>query len=158
VAYTPGHASHHVSYFDAASGLAFVGDTCGARIGASTFVMPPTPPPDVDLGAWNESLDRILAWAPSTLFLTHFGPSEHAQPHIEEVRERLDWAAGVVRNALAEHPDPVEDAQASAIFSREMALELRRHMSDTDARSYEVAVPLEHCYLGLARYWRKKQS
>ena len=29
VAYTPGHASHHVSYFDPSSGIAFVGDTAG---------------------------------------------------------------------------------------------------------------------------------
>jgi glyoxylase-like metal-dependent hydrolase (beta-lactamase superfamily II) len=156
VAYTPGHASHHVSYFDAASGLAFVGDTCGARIGTAQFIMPPTPPPDIDLVTWHASLDRILAWAPQTLFLTHFGPSEGAPVHVAELRERLEWAARLVRDALAKHPDPAEDTSAAAIFQREMALELRRHMTEAEARSYELAVPLDHCYLGLARYWRKR--
>ena len=75
VAYTPGHASHHVSYFSADSGIAFVGDTAGIRVTPGGFVLPPTPPPDVDLEAWRDSLRRIEAWSPQTLFLTHFGPS-----------------------------------------------------------------------------------
>ena len=70
VAATPGHASHHVCYFDRSSGVAFVGDTAGIRRGAGTYVMPPTPPPDIDLEAWRQSGDRIMAWDPDTLFLT----------------------------------------------------------------------------------------
>ena len=61
VAYTPGHASHHVSYFDPASRVAFVGDTAGIRRGSGAYVLPPTPPPDIDLEAWRESEARILA-------------------------------------------------------------------------------------------------
>ena len=74
VAYTPGHASHHVSYFDPSSRIAFVGDVAGIRRGERLCVMPPTPPPDIDLEAWSRSEDRILSWVPDTLFLTHFGP------------------------------------------------------------------------------------
>jgi glyoxylase-like metal-dependent hydrolase (beta-lactamase superfamily II) len=158
VAYTPGHASHHVSYLDEASGLAFVGDTCGARIGTVPFIMPPTPPPDIDLTAWNQSLDRILAWSPQAVFLTHFGPAVDPASHVEELRARLDWAARTVRDALDLHPAPEEDALASAIYQREAARELRRHVSEVEARSYELAVPLDHCYLGLARYWRKQAA
>ena len=55
VAYTPGHASHHVCYFDVASRVAFVGDTAGIRRGSGVYVMPPTPPPDIDLEAWRAS-------------------------------------------------------------------------------------------------------
>ena len=43
------------------------------------YVMPPTPPPDIDLEAWRVSADRILAWDPDTLFLTHFGPFRGAR-------------------------------------------------------------------------------
>jgi len=68
-AYTPGHASHHVSYFDTASRVAFVGDTAGICRGESSYVMPPTPPPDIDIEAWHESAKKILAWDPGTLFL-----------------------------------------------------------------------------------------
>jgi glyoxylase-like metal-dependent hydrolase (beta-lactamase superfamily II) len=158
VAYTPGHASHHVSYFDPASGIAFVGDTAGVAIGRSRFVMPPTPPPDIDLALWNASLDRLLAWRPATLFLTHFGPVEHPQPHVEALRARLHHAADIVRRALDTYPDPADDAKAAAVFREEMAREIRRHLPEADARSYELAVPLDHCYLGLARYWRKRRE
>ena len=75
VEYTPGHASHHVSFFDRDSGVALVGDTAGVKLTPDGFVMPPTPPPDVDLEAWHEGLGRIEQWRPGTLFLTHFGPS-----------------------------------------------------------------------------------
>ena len=65
VAYTPGHASHHVSYLDTASGVAFVGDTAGIRRGSGTYVMPPTPPPDIDIEAWHDSEKAILAGIPT---------------------------------------------------------------------------------------------
>ena len=71
VAYTPGHASHHVSYFDSSSGVAFVGDVAGVRTGQGLFVLPPTPPPDIDFELWKESVETVRQWHPSTLFLTH---------------------------------------------------------------------------------------
>ena len=64
VAYTPGHASHHVSYFSADTGIAFVGDTAGIKIVENGYVLPPTPPPDIDLEAWDESLRTHRAVAP----------------------------------------------------------------------------------------------
>ena len=64
VAYTPGHASHHVSYFSGDTGIAFVGDTAGVRLQTGRFVLPPTPPPDIDLEAWRDSLTRDRRVAP----------------------------------------------------------------------------------------------
>ena len=64
VAYTPGHASHHVSYFNPDTGFAFVGDTAGIRRNPGGYVLPPTPPPDIDLEQWRDSLDRIGRWRP----------------------------------------------------------------------------------------------
>jgi len=77
VVYTPGHASHHVSYFDKAEGVAFVGDTAGVRIEGNAFAMPATPPPDIDLGIWDTSFAAILERKPARLFLTHFGYSDN---------------------------------------------------------------------------------
>src|SRR5262249_4956888 len=82
VEYPAGHASHHVRYFDRESGIAFVGDTAGVRLMHGGFVMPPTPPPDVDLEAWQHSLVLIDKWRPETLFLTHFGPSSPVGHHL----------------------------------------------------------------------------
>src|SRR5262249_7870726 len=71
VVYTPGHASHHVAYFR--DGTAFVGDMGGARIPPHDFTVAPTPPPDIDVGAWKESVAKIKAWEPERIAMTHFG-------------------------------------------------------------------------------------
>ena len=89
VAYTPGHASHHVSYFDATGGVAFVGDTTGIRIDNGPYILPATPPPDISLEIWENSFATILARRPSRLFLTHFGYAENPAEHIAEFRRRL---------------------------------------------------------------------
>lgn len=153
VAATPGHASHHVCYFDAASRIAFCGDTAGGRIGTARYVMPPTPPPDIDLDLWKASLATIRAWQPERLFLTHFGPSEDPPAHLDQLADRLDRVAAIARAALEVGHD--DEAQAGA-FREEMRVELRRHMSEAEAQSYELAIPFDHCYFGLARYWRKQ--
>lgn len=154
VAYTPGHASHHVSYLDTATGVAFAGDTAGGRIGTSAYVMPPTPPPDIDLDLWAASVDRLLAWQPSALFLTHFGPSPTAPAaHLAELTDRLHRVAQLAKQALSAGAD---DAAQAAHFRDALRLELRRHMTEGEARAYELAIPFDHCFFGLARYWRKR--
>lgn len=152
VAYTPGHASHHVSYFDASSGVAFVGDTAGICIDGG-YVLPPTPPPDIDLERWNESIARIEAWNPSTLFLTHFGPAPSVRPHLQDLQEHLHVLAEMVRATLNE---PGSDEERSARFADTLRHELRRHMSEAQITSYPVAAPFEQLWFGLARYWRKR--
>jgi len=155
IAYTPGHASHHVSYFDRDAGVAFVGDTAGIRVLPDAYVLPPTPPPDIDLDAWRESLRRIEQWGPGTLFLTHFGPSAPVAAHLRELGDHLDHAAGLVKASLAQDGD---DAGREAWFAGEVRRELRRHMSEADAQAYEVAGRFDLNWRGLARYWKKKSN
>jgi glyoxylase-like metal-dependent hydrolase (beta-lactamase superfamily II) len=152
VAYTPGHASHHVSYFDASSGVAFVGDTAGVCINGG-YALPPTPPPDIDLAAWRSSLDRIEAWSPATLFLTHFGPVSHVRPHLETLWSHLEEMAAWVRRTLDE---PGTDDERSRIFADQLRQHMRQFMTETQMASYPVAAPFEQLWLGLARYWRKR--
>jgi len=156
VAYTPGHASHHVSYFEPSSGIAFVGDTAGIRRGRGVYVMPVTPPPDVDLDGWRLSEERILAWSPDTLFTTHFGPYQGARPHFQQLMGRLaDWNR-IVRRLLA---DPgLTDDQREERFVQEVTQELRRAVGMDEAGLYIRAGSLTYSWLGLARYWRKKGS
>ncbi|MEO7135764.1 MAG: MBL fold metallo-hydrolase, partial [Vicinamibacterales bacterium] len=63
VAYTPGHAKHHVSYLDEQTAVAYVGDTAGVRV-SGDYLIAPTPPPDIDIEAWQESITTIEAWQP----------------------------------------------------------------------------------------------
>jgi glyoxylase-like metal-dependent hydrolase (beta-lactamase superfamily II) len=144
VAYTPGHASHHVCYLHEDSGRAFVGDMAGVRIPPSHLTIAPTPPPDIDVEAWDASLDVIAAWKPMTLGLTHFGG-------IDQVEEQLS----AVRSSLHEFAELTRNADQAAVDAA-----VRDRVDTTDDRdlraAYAAAVPAEHIYLGLERYWRKR--
>jgi glyoxylase-like metal-dependent hydrolase (beta-lactamase superfamily II) len=152
VAYTPGHASHHVSFLDRSSGVAFVGDTAGVRIDEG-YVLPPTPPPDIDLEKWRGSLDAIEAWSPDTVFLAHFGPVANVRPHLETLWGNLEEMATWVRQTL---DDPGSDEERSRTFADRLRQDMRRSMNDQQVAAYPVAAPFEQLWLGLARYWRKR--
>lgn len=153
VAYTPGHASHHVSFFDRDSGIAFVGDAAGIRMPASVAV-PPTPPPDIDLELWGQTLARIEAWRAGTLFVTHFGPHTPTGSHLTELRANMALVAGLAKASLAREGT---DADREAWFSDQLRRELRRQAGDA-AAAYEFAGRFDLNWRGLARYWRTRPS
>ena len=154
VVYTPGHASHHVCYLDEGSGAAFTGDVAGCRISRAPYVMPPTPPPDIDIEVWLKSIDRIEDWSPTSLRLTHFDAIDDVGEHLDELRKRLaDWSR-MVRRLLDDAPEP---AAAKSQFADTVRDELRAHVSSTDlADCYELGVPIDSCWAGLKRYWEKR--
>jgi glyoxylase-like metal-dependent hydrolase (beta-lactamase superfamily II) len=154
VRYTPGHAVHHVSYLDETDGTAFVGDTCGIRVG-SGHTIAATPPPDIDLERWAESLTLLEDWRPAALFLTHFGPVADASAHIAHYREVLATTGELVAGLLASGSS--DDARVDAFVSH-MRADARRTLSASDAVSLELAAPFEQIWAGLARYWRKKSE
>jgi glyoxylase-like metal-dependent hydrolase (beta-lactamase superfamily II) len=143
VQYTPGHASHHVSYLHADSGRAFVGDMAGVRIPPAELTLAPTPPPDIDVEAWERSLDAIAAWEPAELALTHFGTADDPPAQLDRVRETLRWQADVA----AEH-----DMEGFMAALHERVVE--RAGEEVDA--FELAAPLDHLFLGLDRWHRKR--
>jgi glyoxylase-like metal-dependent hydrolase (beta-lactamase superfamily II) len=142
VAYTPGHASHHVSYLHA--GTAFAGDAAGVRIAPSSPTVPPTPPPDIDIEAWHESIDRIAAWAPERLAITHFGASEDVGAQLGDLGARLDDWARWAR-------DHDEDG-----FIARVRDELERRAEPELIEAYLQAAAPDQMYAGLERYWRKR--
>lgn len=152
-AYTPGHASHHVSYFLPLARLAFVGDTAGIARQGGRLVIPPTPPPDIDLEAWRVSTDRLLAWDPQLLFLTHFGPHASPRVHMNDLWVRLEAWSTRVRGLLTM---PGTDAEHAAAFTEEVADEIARATSRAEAQAYADAGRFDFSWMGLARYWRKR--
>jgi glyoxylase-like metal-dependent hydrolase (beta-lactamase superfamily II) len=135
----PGHASHHVVYFDGAT--LYVGDAAGVRIQPSASVLPPTPPPDVDVEGWYRTLEQIERLAPERLALTHFGFASDVGRHLAELRARLDtWATRV--EAGAGESEFVAAAKAD--------------LPAEDAESYDRAMPFWQSYAGLERYWKTR--
>ena len=153
VVYTPGHASHHVSYFDQVEGIAFVGDTTGVRIEGHAFVMPATPPPDIDLDVWENSFAAILERKPSRLFLTHFGYSDNPSEHLLLFRERLhrwaDLAEKIIRSAAS-------DSAAMDAFMSTTRAEIAQYLPAEEVDHYVFSAGLNLSFLGLARYLRKR--
>jgi glyoxylase-like metal-dependent hydrolase (beta-lactamase superfamily II) len=144
VAYTPGHASHHVSYLHEDSGDAYVGDVAGVRIPPYPFVVAPTPPPDIDVEAWLDSLHTLATWNPQTLRLTHFGQVTEVMEHLHRMRMALVDAAEAVR-----HKD-------EETFIARLEDQLMDTTDPATVESFEQAAPPNQLYMGLDRYWRKK--
>lgn len=155
VFYTPGHASHHVSYFDPSEGTAYVGDTAGLRMEGNPYLLPATPPPDIDLEIWNDSLDAIGKRHPARLLLTHFGFVHDPVEHIERYRECLRKWGKVTQEILAEG---LEEAEASRVFVERIGGEIKQQLSSADAEHYFFNAGLGLSWLGLARYYRKRAA
>jgi glyoxylase-like metal-dependent hydrolase (beta-lactamase superfamily II) len=141
----PGHASHQVVYLDEA-GVAYTGDAAGVRILPGRLALPPTPPPDVDVEAWERTFDELVRRTPTALALTHFGVADDPADHLERLREHLRaWTARV--------GEPISEAD----FVREARQELEAAEPD-HVEAYERAMPLWQTYAGLQRYWDKKRA
>jgi DivIVA domain-containing protein len=144
VAYTPGHASHHVAYLH--DGTAFAGDVAGVRISPETLTIPPTPPPDVDVEAWHESIARLREWRPERLAITHFGAAEDVEAQLAQVAERLDnWAA-------------LARTEEKGTFIDTVVEEIERSAGAEPLPAYLQAAPPEQIYAGLRRYWDKRSQ
>ena len=138
---TPGHASHHVCYL-AGDGTLYAGDAAGVRLQPDRTVLPPTPPPEFDLEAWNRTIDEIEKRRPSSLALVHFGVAEDPGPHLAELRQRLgDWARRVAEGVTEEE------------FNESVRNDVVQ--AGGDVETYERAMPFWQSYAGLRRYWEK---
>ena len=154
VAYTPGHARHHVSYLDEQSGMAYVGDTGGVRV-SGDYLIAPTPPPDIDVETWRDSLDAIDGWQPVSLFLTHFGTVTPARAHLARFRHTLTSAAEAVKASMAAGGTDEEKVRR---FVEQMRRDVRQALPEHEATAAELAAPFEQLWQGLARYWQKKNN
>lgn len=138
VAATPGHAVHHVAYFHADSGRAYVGDVCGVVLDGDGPLLPPTPPPDVALGDWKASLARVAAWDPVDVAITHYGVVGSPQEHVAAVAESLDEQERAALDG--------EDA-----YVRHVQEALAARAAPALVEDYALVVPLVQNYRGLRR-------
>lgn len=143
VAYTPGHAQHHVAYLHEPTRTLFAGDICGVRIGDGP-TMPPTPPPDIDLELWQRSLDAVEAWEPRLIAVTHFGAFDDPERHVAELREALERFGEWSRD---------DDAEG---FERRVRDWIGGRVGPERAAAYFQGMPPETLYPGLARYWQTR--
>ena len=144
VAATPGHASHHVSYLHEDSGNAYVGDVAGVRIPPAEHTLAPTPPPDIQVEDWLDSLHAVANWDPVALCLTHFGRVTDVEDQLHRVRTSLLGNADEARKEREEE------------FVRRIDRELAEVTDTETAKRFVQAAPPHQLWQGLERYWRKR--
>lgn len=137
---TPGHASHHISYF--LNGTLLAGDAAGVRMPGASYVLPVSPPPDVDVEGWHASVAAIRERAPERMALIHFGVHEDVAAHLDRLELELDRWAERVRNGM-EQEEFVTAAQADA---------------GADADLYDRVAPFWQSWQGMKRYWETRAT
>ena len=150
--FTPGHASHHVAYWDEAAGGVFTGDVGGVRMPGTGYNCPPTPPPDLDFAAWSASIARLKALAARRLYLTHFGPFDDVTAHLDQLAPNLDEFRGLAEAALT---DGADQATLTALLHARMVERLGPVDAETLTR-LEWATPSYMAALGLTRWVTKR--
>src|SRR5262249_40304370 len=144
-----------VSYFDQLEGVAFVGDTTGVRIDDGPYILPATPPPDIDLSVWDKSFEEILARKPKRLFLTHYSFANDPSSHLAIFRERLhrwyDQAEHILRSAT-------DDAKALQQFLAFANADIAKFLSPDMLEHYAFTAGLDLSFAGLARHIRKRAA
>jgi glyoxylase-like metal-dependent hydrolase (beta-lactamase superfamily II) len=151
---TPGHAWHHHTY--CLGEIAFCGDAAGVCLNNSPWVSLPSPPPEFNLEAWRQTLDRLQAESFAALYLTHFGRVDHVQQHLEQVQTTLEemsefvrvrMEAGLGRNQL------VKEYIGHAAQSAEA-----RGLTEASWQQYESVIPTFMSADGMIRYWQRWQQ
>lgn len=155
VAYTPGHAAHHVSYFDPANGTAYVGDTGGIRVPSLPVRLPVAPPLDFNLEQWLDSIDTILAWKPTRLFSTHFGYAVDPAGELEGLRTGLrQWTELAGQLIAAGHSDET----CGDLFNQKIMAWLTERADAAAIREFADFTDFLASFNGIARYWKKKHA
>ena len=150
--FTPGHASHHAAYWDAAAGVAFTGDGGGVRMQGTAYNCPPTPPPDLDLEAWAESIARLRALGARRVCPTHFGPFDDAEAHLAALLPELGFFVDTARRVLRGGGD--QAALTAALHAR--MLDRLGDVPEATLRHLELATPSYMAALGLTRLLTKR--
>jgi glyoxylase-like metal-dependent hydrolase (beta-lactamase superfamily II) len=142
VEHVPGHAKHHVCWFHLEARDAYVGDMAGVRVPPSELTLAPTPPPDVDVEAWLDSIERIEALEPARLRLTHFGAAEDVGEQFGRVREALHRSVELGR-------------KGREAFLGSFQQEVHERTDPDTAAAMIQATPPEQQWLGIERYLQK---
>jgi glyoxylase-like metal-dependent hydrolase (beta-lactamase superfamily II) len=153
--YTPGHAQHHIAYWQESERTLFAGDIAGVLIRQGPPI-PPFPPPDIHLESWKHSLDKIRALKPNSLQVTHFGRIDDPASSLDALEKRLfSWADWMKRRLLEGKSELEIIPEFQEFTKREL---LSNGAKEEDLGTYEQADPASMSVAGLARYWRKYHS
>ncbi|WP_422360966.1 MBL fold metallo-hydrolase [Reichenbachiella sp.] len=151
--HTPGHAKHHIAW--QVGDVIFTGDVAGVKIDKGP-VVPPCPPPDINLEDWKASINILREAKPSALYLTHYNQITDIADHLTALENILDdWAAWIQKQMRAN----LTNEEMVPLFMKYTAEQLRNAgLDEPTIELYEAANPSWMSVAGLVRYWTKKES
>jgi len=157
---TPGHASHHHCIIDTQTNSAFTGDTLGIayralRSNSEVFVMPTTTPVQFDPDALHQSIDRVMSFSPTTLYLTHYSAITPTPAMIANLHEQIDDYVMLTQQA-AESDDFEKNLGTS--IQEYLVRRCENHLPDLERSLIEEWVSLDANLnaQGLAFWWQHK--
>jgi glyoxylase-like metal-dependent hydrolase (beta-lactamase superfamily II) len=146
--FTPGHASHHVVW--QVDDTVATGDVAGIRLQGSDYVVPPMPPPDIDVPTWSQSIDLLRSLKPRQLLLSHFGSWSEPDHHLDQLDDRLQrWEDTALR--VVADGGGVEEIAARLTEVDNLDMENAGVPADL-RRAYRSINPMEEAAAGLFRY------
>jgi glyoxylase-like metal-dependent hydrolase (beta-lactamase superfamily II) len=154
--YTPGHAYHHLAYLEPDSGALFAGDVAGIRLPGQSYIRPPTPPPEIDLELWVQSIEFIRQLSPESLWPTHFGRFDDTDRHLGELEQRLqDWVLFVEERMDGETG---REEIADELKTKGDAEMLAAGAEPEESEHYDLAGDYPTLVDGLMRYVSKRRK
>ena len=152
--HTPGHAKHHIAWQH--QDTLFTGDAAGVKLCPEGPVIAPCPPPDIDLEAWEQSIQRIESLNCEELILTHYGQVSSPAQHLKELRSSLSQLSQWIQKRFHADTNP---KQLVAPFEKYIKAQLAScGLDEGQIKQYEAANPPWMSVYGLARYWTQKTT
>ncbi len=151
--YTPGHAVHHNAY--QLNDIIFTGDVAGVKINNGP-VVPPCPPPDINIEAWKKSINKIRKLNPARLYLAHFGRVNAPLSHLDDLEAMLDDWKNWIKPYYDKGTPAMEIIPEFVMYTQEQLLE--KGVSAEDLARYDKGNPAFMSVTGLLRYWKLKEE
>lgn len=160
--HTPGHALHHIAYYDEDTRSVFTGDVFGIsyRIfdnpAGKPFIFPTTTPTQFDPGQMHDSIERIAALEPAAAYLTHYSRVGNVGRLAELLHRDVD-AFVAIAEAHAEEPDAEEHIRHA--LHDYLARRLEEHGTDITPREREtwLAMDLNLDAAGLVAWMERRK-
>lgn len=150
--YTPGHAKHHLSW--QLGPELFTGDVGGVRIYGGPIV-PPCPPPDIDIDLWITSVDHIESIEEVERYhLTHCSTVDDISHHRKQLRLALRTYADWVKPWVVE--GKTHDEVLPEFLANVKRFLVEHGMTESAVDAYQAANPPQGSLSGIMRYWTKK--
>ena len=150
--YTPGHAVHHVAWQVGSDVV--TGDVGGVRFPGANHVIPPLPPPDIDIEDWRKSLALLRSLEPERLLLTHFGAFDDPLRHLDELEHRLSRWTAIATTTVAQNGNREDLGNALLVLDDEEIA--AQSLTEEIVERYRRLCPIVESSAGLFRYAKKR--